>query len=140
MIRSIPAITAIAVAATLMVAAGLAAADEKKVPEYDPSAAFAEADTNGDGFVDRREFHVRIVEVFFFADGDRDGYMTWAELRGAVALTDDYAGADTDGDDRISLHEFIEVGFDNFPIADSDQDGRLSEEEVVKVFERGGVR
>jgi Ca2+-binding EF-hand superfamily protein len=129
---------------TLLVLAGLlvfvatARADEKGV-QYDPQKAFEQTDVNGDGYVDRREFHVRIVEIFFHADSDKDGYMTWTELRGAVAFPDDFKGADTDGDGRIALHEFIEVRFQDYPIADSDGDGRLSLEEVVAIFEQGGV-
>lgn len=129
---------------TLLVLAGLlffgaeARADEKGV-KYVPKEAFEQADLDGNGYVDRREFHVRIVEVFFHADSDKDGYMTWTELRGAVAFPDDFKGADADGDGRIALHEFIHVRFEDYPIADSDGDGRLSLEEVVAIFERGGV-
>jgi Ca2+-binding EF-hand superfamily protein len=118
---------------------GPARAEDKGV-RYQPKEAFAQADANGDGYVDRREFHVRIVEVFFHADSDKDGYMTWTELRDAVAFPDDFKGADTDGDGRIALHEFVHVRFQDYPIADADGDGRLSLEEVVEVFERGGVK
>ena len=33
-----------------------------------------------DGFVDRREFHSRMVEIFYLADTDKDGYLTRVEL------------------------------------------------------------
>lgn len=123
----------------LLACAGAARAGEQG-PSYEPREAFQQADLDGDGYVDRREFHVRIVEVFFHADTDKDGYMTWEELRASVAFPDDFEGADRDGDGRIALHEFLRVRFEDYPIADVDGDGRLSLEEVVKVFERGGVR
>jgi Ca2+-binding EF-hand superfamily protein len=124
----------------LLALASAAAGDESKAPPYDPRKAHAEADANGDGGVDRAEFHSRMVEVFFFADADRDGFMTWPELEAAVAFPDDFRGADADKDGRISLYEFVRVRFADFDTVDSNHDGLLSVEEVVVVYERGGVR
>jgi Ca2+-binding EF-hand superfamily protein len=120
--------------------ASAAAGDEAKAPAYDPRKAHAEADANGDGGVDRAEFHSRIVEVFFFADSDRNGFMTRAELEKSVAFPDDFRDADSDGDGRISLYEFVRVRFADFDTVDSNRDGLLSVDEVVVVYERGGVR
>ena len=120
--------------------ASAAAGDEAEAPHYDPRKAHAEADANGDGGVDRAEFHSRMVEVFFFGDSDRDGFMTWAELEKAVAFPDDFRDADSDADGRISLYEFVRVRFADFDTVDSDRDGLLSVEEVTAVYERGGVR
>jgi len=119
-------------------AAGLAFADER--PTHDPRVAHQETDSNGDGQIDRAEFHARMVEIFFHGDRDKDGYMTWAELEGAVSLPEDFRGADSNGDGRYSLYEFIEVRFHDFGLVDTDDDGLLSVDEVVVVFERGGVR
>jgi Ca2+-binding EF-hand superfamily protein len=130
--------TTLLVLAGLLVFGATARADAKDV-QYDPKEAFEQADINDDGYVDRREFHVRIVEIFFHADGDKDGYMAWEELRGAVAFPDDFKDADTDGDGRIALHEFIQVRFRHYPMADANGDGRLSLEEVVAISEAGGV-
>src|SRR5262245_1831582 len=91
---------------TLFVLAALPAfADEPKKPG-DPHAAFAETDENGDGRVDREEFHHRMVEIFFHGDRDKDGYMTPTELAAAVEFPKDFEHADRDGDGRISLYEF----------------------------------
>ncbi len=117
-----------------------ATADKGGTPSHDPSIAFAEADTNGDGQIDRAEFHARMVEIFFHGDRDKDGYMLWAELEAAVALPDDFRDADRNGDGRYSLHEFIRVRFDDYDVVDTDGDGLLSVKEVVDVFDRGGVR
>jgi Ca2+-binding EF-hand superfamily protein len=107
---------------------------------YEPTKAHAEADANGDGMIDRAEFHERMVEIFFHGDRDKDGYMTWAELEKVVLLPDDFRGADRNSDGRISLHEFIRVRFDDYDIVDTNGDGLLSVAEVVAVFARGGVR
>ena len=124
--------------ASFAIAASTALADEG--PTHDPRAAHKEADTNGDGHVDRAEFHARMVEIFFHGDSNKDGYMVWAELEAVVALPDDFRGADRNGDGRYSLHEFIRVRFDDYDVVDTDGDGLLSVKEVVNVFDRGGVR
>jgi hypothetical protein len=126
--------------ASLVFAVATAAGDEGQAPGYSPRQAHAEADTNSDGGVDRAEFHARMVEIFFFADRDRDGFLTWQELEKAVVFPDDFRDADTTGDGRISLYEFVRVRFDDFDEVDLDQDGLLSVDEVTVVYERGGVR
>jgi Ca2+-binding EF-hand superfamily protein len=101
----------------------------------DPRTAFAETDENRDGRIDREEFHHRVVEIFFFGDRDKDGYMTQEELIATVAFPDDFEDADRDSDDRISLYEFVEVRFATFDEVDADDDGLLSVEEVVATYE-----
>lgn len=115
-----------------------ALADDR--PTHDPRAAHQETDTNGDGQVDRAEFNARMVEIFFHGDANKDGYMTPAELEKTVPFPDDFRDADRDGDGRYSLYEFIEVRFYDFRLVDTNDDGLLSVEEVVVIFERGGVR
>ena len=74
--------------ATLILTAGLVvggsaalAADAPK--KHDPRVAFAETDSNHDGFVDHEEYHVRIVEVFYAADTNKDGFLTPDEMKAA---------------------------------------------------------
>jgi Ca2+-binding EF-hand superfamily protein len=121
--------------AALFALAALPALAEEAPKAHDPRAAFAETDENADGRIDREEFHHRMVEIFFHGDRDKDGYMTDAELAGAVEFPKDFAGADRDADGRISLYEFIRVRFATFDEVDGDQDGLLSIEEVVNAFE-----
>jgi Ca2+-binding EF-hand superfamily protein len=120
--------------ALLVLTASPAFAEDAPKP-HDPRAAFAETDENGDGRVDRAEFHHRLVEIFFHGDRDKDGYMTTAELTAVVVFPEDFANADSDRDGRISLNEFVQVRFPTFDEVDTDHDGLLSVEEVVAAFE-----
>ena len=104
-------------------------------PTHDPRAAHAQADLNGDGQIDRREFQLRMVEVFFHADVDKTGFLKPEELNKATVFEEDFSEADKNGDGRISLHEFIEYRFDDFDEADTDSNGLLSVEEVTATFE-----
>ena len=109
-------------------------ADEPAKPQ-DPKEAFAQTDENHDGRIDREEFQHRVVEIFYFGDRDKDGYLTQPELVAAVVFPDDFANADRNGDDRISLYEFIQVRFATFDDVDDDEDGVLSVDEVVATYD-----
>ena len=120
----------------LVLSAGSSSADDPKPdPAHDPKAAHAEADQNHDGQIDRREFHLRMVEVFFHADTDKNGVMKPEELNKATVLEEDFSEADKNGDGMISFYEFIEIRYHAFDEADTDENGMLSVEEVVVVFE-----
>ena len=92
---------------------------------------FAITDRNSDGFIDRGEFHQRMVELFFFADADRDGRLLPAELPGVPA--DAFRGADRDGNGVLDLAEFTQARAVDFGQADSNGDGLLSRIEVDAV-------
>jgi Ca2+-binding EF-hand superfamily protein len=111
------------------------AGSEDSAPTHDPKAAHAQADLNGDGYIDRREFHLRMVEVFYHADVDKTGFLKPEELNKATVFEEDFSEADRDGDGKISLYEFIEYRFDDFDEADTDSNGLLCIEEVVTSFE-----
>jgi Ca2+-binding EF-hand superfamily protein len=110
-----------------------ASADEAP-DEYDLETAFAEADINADGHIDHREFHIRMVEIFFHGDVDKDGVMTIGELNAVIVYDLTLADIDADGDGKIQVHEFINVRVDDFDDADKDDDERLSLEEVEAKF------
>jgi Ca2+-binding EF-hand superfamily protein len=114
---------------------GVSAQAEDPAPTHDPKAAHAKADLNGDGQIDRREFHLRMVEVFYHADADKTGFLKPEELNKATVFEEDFSEADKDGDGRISLYEFIEYRFDDFDEVDTNSDGLLSAEEVTVAFE-----
>ena len=106
---------------TMLLAAGLAAACPARAGDaakYDPRAAFAECDTNHDGVVDHEEFHRRMVEIFFHADRNKDGFLDAAELKELV-FPDDFTVDDKDRDGRVSMREFMRVRLHDFDEADT---------------------
>ena len=104
-------------------------------PPHDPRAAHATTDQNHDGEIDREDFKQRIIHIFYFADVDRDGFVTIGQL----TVFDEallFETADLDSDSRISLSEFLVVRFENFREADADGSDTLSVEEVVEAFNK----
>jgi len=126
-------------AATAALLVGVSARAEEPQAKYEPRAAFAETDTNKDGAIDQPEFYSRIVEVYYHADGNKDGYLVEEEI-GRLTFPDDMKTADTNGDGRISLNEFVRVRELDFQSADGNKDGTLSVEEVVEVYEVKGKK
>jgi hypothetical protein len=97
----------------------------------DANATMALVDKNKDGRIDREEFHQRMTEVFFFADVDKDGQLTFAELV-VVATVDPetFKRADRDGSGKLSLYEFMYVIHRDFGAADKNQDGVIDLQEL----------
>jgi len=125
--------TSMIVAAGLVLAGFPARADDA-MAKHDPRVAFAETDTNHDGVIDHAEYQVRITEVFFSADRNKDGFLDAQELKQLI-FPDDFTADDKDRDGRVSLREFLRVRFHDYDVADVNHDGVLSLEEVVAAFE-----
>ena len=109
-----------------------AAADD--VAPYDPLTAHGEADKNADGQIDRREFYDRMVEVFYFADRDKDGHLVIEELT-VIREPMVMKSGDRDGDGKLSMKEYVHIRYRAFDAADANDDGELSKQEVISAFE-----
>ena len=97
----------------------------------DANATMALVDKNKDGRIDREEFHQRMTEVFFFADVDKDGQLTFAELVAVSKVElETFKRADRDGNGKLSLYEFMYVIHRDFDAADKNQDGVIDLEEL----------
>jgi len=127
------AISALVVAAGIAFAAVPVRADDA-AKKSDPRTAFAESDLNHDGSVDRSEFQARMVEIFYFADVNKDGFLDPTELK-RLAFPEDFTDDDKDHDGRVTMREFLRVRIRDFDAADTNDDGELSLEEVVAAYE-----
>lgn len=125
----------IATAALALILVGAAARADHHEPS-EAQKAFAQADRDGSGDIDREEFHLRLVDLFFFVDLDRDGFVEHEELAKVTLVKQDMSETDRNGDGRISLHEFVEARFILYRQTDANGDGRLALEEVLAVYER----
>ena len=102
--------------------------------EDDIRRIFAESDSSGDGEIDMAEFHARLVDVFYSADTNKDGFLSLEEYN-RLPFSGEFKAADSNGDGRISLHEFIATRFRQFGEADTNKDGALSLEEVIAAYQ-----
>jgi Ca2+-binding EF-hand superfamily protein len=103
-------------------------------PKLDPTAAMGLADRNGDRKIDREEYNQRMTEVFYFADVDKDGNLTFGELAAAEPVDlQAFQNADTDGNGKLTLGEFLYAVHIDFYTADTNKDGFIDMQEL-RVF------
>jgi hypothetical protein len=127
------ALALLALGIYLLVGGAHAGAEEAAEVEG-PRAAHERTDANGDGQVDHQEYVHRIVDVFYLADGDRDGALVLVEY--PRVRIGSFETSDLNGDGKVTLHEFLEATIVVFRAADVDDDGLLSVEEVVDFEEK----
>jgi Ca2+-binding EF-hand superfamily protein len=120
----------LALALVSLLLAGSAMAQPAAPTSEDVNRAFQETDRNGDGKIDREEFHRRTVEVFYFLDVNRDGHLVVGEI--AVIPAELFRGADRDGDGKLSLQEYLNARFKDFEAMDADRDGVVTKEELER--------
>lgn len=124
--KTIPMVC-LALICALMVNVSPAASAER----MDASSTMALVDKNKDSRIDREEYHLRMTEVFFFADVDKDGQLTFAELVAVEKVDPEtFKRADRDGNGKLSLYEFMYVVHRDFEAADQNGDGVIDMEEL----------
>lgn len=104
---------------------------------YEPRSAFSQSDKDRSGAVDRRELYDRVVEVFYFADDNKDGFLVVEEIRD-LPHGDDLKAGDSDRDGRLTVNEYVRVRDLEFEAADGDKDGELTVDELVEAWKGGG--
>ena len=94
---------------------------------------FTQADRNGDGKIDREEFHRMAVESFYFRDKGKKGYLVVEEL--PETSREAFRSANRKADGRLTLDEYVNALFIDFDKADTGRDGGLTFEEI-RVYSR----
>jgi len=90
----------------------------------DEAAAHDAVDRNDDGVIDRGEFQILIIEVYYLADSDKDGTLTREELEEVRPGVFDAADANKDG--KLTLREYENARFGDYEAADTNDDGVVS--------------
>lgn len=123
-------ISALAVSSLPMLAAG------SDTPASSQTSAFNISDLDKNGRIDRAEYQRRMVEVFYFADKNKDGVVTVEEVA-EIETVDETAfkTADRDRNGKLTVNEFVAYRMIQFDEADANNDAVLTVEEV-EVWEK----
>ena len=113
-------------ALALLLPVGSAVAQTGPSPEL--KAWFEKKDKNHDGELDHGEFQAAVIEMFYFRDKNKRGYLTIEDLQGSSPEA--IKAASRSHDNRLTLDEYVNALFKDFAAADTDGDGKLSLEEL----------
>ena len=94
----------------------------------DEAAAHDAVDKNDDGVIDRGEFRLWVIEIYYLADDDKNGTLTREELEKVRPGVFDAADANKDG--KLTLREYENARFGDYDAADTNDDGVVSLPEV----------
>jgi Ca2+-binding EF-hand superfamily protein len=124
------------VAAFLLIVLG-GQAVAQTIPRPDWKERFRMHDRNADGRIDREEFQQWMVEVFYFRDKDRKGYLVMEDLRDLMA-PETLKVLNRKGDGKLTLPEFLNAAFLDFEAVDVNRNGAIRIEEVEVYIRRPG--
>ncbi len=127
----------VAIVLTLGFLGGLALAQTAIQAQPDWKARFASYDQNKDGRIDRGEFQVWMIEVFYLRDKDHKGYLVLEDVRGVMA-PEILKAINRKGDGKLSLQEFLNATFQDFAAIDVSQNGSLTMEEIEGYIKKAG--
>ncbi len=95
----------------------------------DSKRIFEIVDTNKDGLVDRIEYRLNKMDVFFSRDKNRDKKLSREELSNISAAT--FSAIDKDGDNLMSAFEFNQADIAKFDAVDQNDDGSITLNEFI---------
>ena len=104
-------------------------------PPPDAKTWVREHDKNGDGRIDREEFHQAVIEAFFLRDVNKDGFLTVEELVVITPEARNLLRSKPDG--KMTLAEFLNALHKDFAAADANDDGLLTAEEIELYMRKG---
>ena len=92
---------------------------------------FRAHDKNGDSRIDREEFQQWMIEVFYFRDQERKGYLVLADFKGTIG-SETLKVINRKGDGKLTLAEFLNAAFLDFQAIDVDKNGSITIEEIER--------
>jgi len=122
----------VAAAALVLVLAYAPVTAQSVIP--DTQTWVRQQDRNGDGKIDREEFHRAAVDAFFLRDKDKNGWLAIEELK--EASPEALRVVKRSNSARITLQQYLNALFKDFETADTSGDGLLSVEEIDRYRQR----
>ncbi|HSB70972.1 MAG TPA: EF-hand domain-containing protein [Candidatus Methylomirabilis sp.] len=126
---------ALMIAAALLVFAGPTNAQAPARPDWRES--FRLHDRNGDGRIDRGEFHDWMVDAFYFRDSNHKGYLVQSDLQG-TRLPELFKAMNRKGDGKLTLQELLNALFQDFAAIDVNGTGDITIEEIEAYIRQSG--
>ena len=100
--------------------------------EDDAARLFRTLDKNADQQVDRDEFNIQEMEIFYFSDADRNGFLAPDET---ILSAASFAVVDHDKDGKLSGFEFLDSELTDFDRVDRNGSGTVTADEFEAFLE-----